>query len=302
MSWQSRDERRQQAAVRYRNARYLLLERCQGKVARFARALKQSHSYAAAYISEHPSKRIGDTVAQRIEKAFALPTGWLDVERSQNWDSRLRQAIGRGAHPLDSEGVEAAWQQALPEAFIEQALPVPDSPEEMVHTAHILQQRYLAVSETLNKLHRLQHSLAQQMLPLLADTLHGWALAHDYVVESPQRLGGPFFRIWHADPFYNFCLQLHLAVRFEPALEFRPLPPATRDVTVIPYFADKGSQPQFLFIPTDERISPFDIADITDCDGELALKAQPMVPPRSLAAYKELDRCFVVDKTPSRDQ
>ena len=56
MGWETKEDIRKRAALRYRNARYLMLERCQGKVARFARTIKSSHSYAAAYISENPTK------------------------------------------------------------------------------------------------------------------------------------------------------------------------------------------------------------------------------------------------------
>lgn len=295
MTWRSKDEVRKLAASRYRNARYLLLERCQGKVARFARALKQRHSYAAAYISEHPTKRIGDVVARRIEQAFSLSEGWLDKERSQNWDRRLRAATGSAVHPLDGKGIEQAWRNALPENLLSDELPRPESADDVQVTGQVLQHRYIAVAQEVNRLAQLRRSLAQQVTPLLDDALEQWALAQDYIVESPVRLNGPFFRLWHPDPIYSSCLQVRISLMFTPALEFRPLPPSTREVLALPFFAANGKL-HFFFIPADERISPFDVADIKEQDGQFILQVAPQAPVRVLDAYLDPGYSFPVPK------
>lgn len=64
--------------IRYKNARYLLKNEALG-VNDFADKIGRSQSQTSAYISERPTKNIGDKIARLIEQAFSKPNGWLDT-------------------------------------------------------------------------------------------------------------------------------------------------------------------------------------------------------------------------------
>lgn len=264
MAWETKEDQRKRAALRYRNARFLMLERCQGKVARFARILKSSHSYAAAYVGDNPSKRIGDKVACKIELAFAMPPKWLDEDRSATWDKRLKAATGPTVHPLDATEVADEWQTANPDKLMAELAQLPENLTEAVMLGDVIQHRYASVCSEMLKLEQMQHALAERSANLYFNHFEEYLLGAGFVVKPPRENGAPVFRIWHPDPAYPQCLEIRLAIRFSPVLAFRPLPPAVKELVAIPYVTQQDNQHRvhYFYFALDERITAFDISQI----------------------------------------
>lgn len=68
--------------IRYKNARYLLKNEALG-ITDFSEKIGRSQSQTSAYISENPTKNIGDKIARIIEDAFDMPYGWLDEKHRE---------------------------------------------------------------------------------------------------------------------------------------------------------------------------------------------------------------------------
>lgn len=67
--------------LRRENARKLASGK--GGKADFARVVSMEPSQVSQLIGPNPSKNIGNSIARRIEQAYKLPEGWLDVEHSE---------------------------------------------------------------------------------------------------------------------------------------------------------------------------------------------------------------------------
>lgn len=264
MAWETKEDRQRRAALRYRNARYLMLERCQGKVARFARTIKASHSYTAAYIGEKPTKRIGDKVAQRIESAFTMQPGWLDEDRSAAWDKRLKAATGPTVHPLDATDVANEWQVANPDQLMAEIARLPDNLTEAMLLGDVIQQRYASVREEIARLEKMQYTLVERSSSLYFEHFENQLLRSGFVVKSPGENNAPVFRVWHPNPDNQLCLEIRLSIQFSPVLEFRPLPPAVMEVQAVPYVIQQGNQHRvyYFFFGLNERITAFDVSHI----------------------------------------
>lgn len=66
--------------IRYRNVRTLVEQT--GGISAFADKIGKGQSQVSQFAGENPIKGIGEKVANEIEAAFSLPSGWLDVNRS----------------------------------------------------------------------------------------------------------------------------------------------------------------------------------------------------------------------------
>lgn len=273
MGWETKEEIRKRAALRYRNARFLMFERCQGKVARFARTLKSSHSYAAAYVGENPTKRIGDKVANRIEVAFAMPPNWLDADRSNTWDKRLKAATGPTVHPLDATDVADEWQMANPDQLMAELAQLPDNLTEALLLGDVIQHRYASVSAQMEKLAQMQYALAERSRNLYFHHFEEHLLNAGFVVKSPRENGAPVFRVWHPDPAYSLCLEVRVAIQFSPVLEFRPLPPAVKELVAIPYVIQTHNHHRvhYFYFALDERVTAFDVSHIKQVEDDFQL-------------------------------
>lgn len=282
--------KRQVATYRYRNARYILFERCHGEVARFARTIQQSHSYASAYISESPTKRIGDKVARMMERAFTLESNWLDSDRSSRWDQRLRDAIGGSVHPLDQQ------QQEEPELdhsrWLSQLAVLPEEGPQLIQTGLACQQRLAQIQQQIEQLNRLKRAIVSKSTQLYERDLENQLLAQGYVVQTPSQEQGAVFRVWHDDPAIKLCLQLRVALVFEPVLQLTPLPPAVREVIAIPFVEPHSQQPAYVFLPADARSSSFDASRLKWIDGALWLLGLDGGKQRDMTSALRLDPLF----------
>ncbi|GGA88390.1 hypothetical protein GCM10011369_33180 [Neiella marina] len=282
--------KRQVAAYRYRNARYVLFERCQGEVARFARHLQQSHSYASAYISEAPTKRIGDKVARIIEKTFDLEVGWLDSDRSQRWDQRLRDAIGGAVHPLDEEVQQP--EEVDHQRWLNQLAVLPESGPQLIQTGLACQQRLSQIQQQIEQLSRLQRAIIGKSTQLYERDLEVQLLAQGYVVQAPSQEQGSVFRIWHGDPAVKLCLQLRISLVFEPVFQLTPLPPAVREIVAIPFVEPHSQQASYVFMAADARSSRFDASRLKWIDGALWLVGIDGNKQRDMTSALRLDPLF----------
>ncbi|MBW8192249.1 hypothetical protein K0504_14525 [Neiella marina] len=282
--------KRQIATYRYRNARYILFERCQGEVARFARYLQQSHSYASAYISESPTKRIGDKVARMMEQAFSLETSWLDSDRSQRWDQRLRDAIGGGVHPLDQQHQDSP--ELDHQRWLSQLAVLPESGPQLIQTGFACQQRLAQIQQQVEQLNRLQRAILAKSTQLYERDLESQLLGLGYVVQPPSQEQGAVFRIWHGDPAIKLCLQLRVALAFEPVLQLTPLPPAVKEVIAIPFVEPHSHQPSYIFMAADARSSRFDASRLKWIDNALWLMGVDGSKQRDMTSALRLDPLF----------
>ncbi len=250
--------KRKLAANRYRNARYVLFERCSGELARFARTLQQSHSYASAYISESPHKRLGEKVARAIESAFDLNPGWLDEDHSASWDRRLREAIGGSVHPLDGEAVNAELAQEH-RRWLSSLTVLPESGDDLLRLSRECQLHLQEIQQQLETLSGYRRDLLSKAQPLYQTALEDYLLQQDYVVKPPSYDLGQVFQVWHHEPSCKICLQLRIQLTFEPVMQLIPVPPVSQEVIVMPLFDDALAQVRFLFIAADARSAPFDV-------------------------------------------
>lgn len=250
--------RRKLAANRYRNARYLLFERCGGEIARFARTVQKSHSYVSAYLSEAPSKRMGEKVARMIEAAFDLEQEWLDDDRSQSWDRRLREAIGGSVHPLDEEELEEELVQDHGRWLAGLSL-LPESGSDLLRVGRQCQQHLEGIEEKIRLLLAQRSELLLKAAPLYEKELESYLIGQGYVVKPPSYEQGQVFRVWHMDPTNRLCLQIRIQFNFDPVLELIPIPPVSKEVIALPYIGESSEQIQFIFVPADERSAPFDV-------------------------------------------
>ena len=95
--------------IRRQNAKKLAAS--VGSQAEFGRKTGMSDSQITQNLGDKPTKNIGNIVAQRIEKAFNLPPGWLDLTHETphqpNADS-VNQAVERIARMMDWIGDDEA--------------------------------------------------------------------------------------------------------------------------------------------------------------------------------------------------
>jgi len=294
VKWETKEDIRKRAALRYRNARYLMLDRCQGKVARFARSLKTSHSYAAAYISDNPTKRIGDKVAAKIEAAFAMPPNWLDEDRSSSWDKRLKAATGPTVHPLDATAVADEWQVANPDQLMAELAQLPDNLTEALLLGDVIQHRYATVRREMAKLEQMQYALAERSSNLYFGHFEEHLLAAGFVVKAPRENAGPVFHVWHPDPEITLCLEIRLSIQFSPVLAFRPLPPAVKELVAIPYVRQEGNQHvvHYFYFELDERLSAFDVSHIVQNGSAFELHTPAGGVRMSLSERQDLNQLF----------
>ena len=279
------------ATHRYRNARFLLFERCHGEVARFARAIQKSHSFASAYIAEMPTKRIGDKVARVIEHAFALESGWLDDDRSQSWDRRLREAIGGNIHPLD-QGSRQDPLEVEHERWLSLLKVLPEQGPELIRTGMQFQQRLQDVQRQVDRLNQIYRAMLSKSALLYELDLERRLMDEGYVVRPPSIEQGNVFRVWHSDPDVKHCIQLSIALTFEPVMQFTPLPPSVRQAVAIPFVTEGAEHPQYLFLAVDERSGRFDASRIQWIDGVLWLTGTEGQKIRDLTSRLSLEPLF----------
>lgn len=96
--------------LRHLNARHLLKTESDG-VNDFAYRIGRSQSLVSAYISERPSKNIGDKMARIIEEAFSKEPGWLD-NKHEGVDPEQRRLRDIAAHAFGSN-LPPDQQQAI---------------------------------------------------------------------------------------------------------------------------------------------------------------------------------------------
>jgi plasmid maintenance system antidote protein VapI len=87
--------------IRLENARALAVE---GKAA-FSEAIGMSAQQVNQIIGPNPSRNIGPNVARRIEQAFGMETGWLDVVHTAEQEF-VNSAIRGAKKPLSDEAAE----------------------------------------------------------------------------------------------------------------------------------------------------------------------------------------------------
>lgn len=283
--------RRQLTANRYRNARYILFERSGGEIARFARSVQKSHSYVSAYISETPTKRMGEKVARMIETAFGLNQQWLDQERSQSWDRRLREAIGGAIHPLDEEEQkeEVVHDHAR---WLANLSTLPETGPNLLRIGRQCQHYLNTIQQQLHLLTEQRQDLLKKASQLYEQQLEVNLIAQGYVVTPPNYQQGQVFRVWHHNSEVKSCIQLRLQLTFEPVLQLTPIPPISREVIAMPFIAEHSEQVEFLFIAADERSSPFDTTRLKWCDNALWLLGPDGNKQRDFTARLSLEPLF----------
>lgn len=283
--------RRKLAANRYRNARYLLFERCGGEIARFARTLQKSHSYVSAYLSESPTKRMGEKVARQIEVSFGLSSCWLDDDRSQSWDRRLREAIGGKVHPLD--GIESEPEYVKDHArWLASLATLPESGPDLLRVGRESQRHLQQLQQEILLLTEQRRELLDLSYKLYEPALESYLLAQGYVVKPPSYEQGQVFQVWHPEPTVKSCLQLRIQQTFEPVLELIPVPPVTREVVVLPFIPEHSDQVEFLFLAADERSSPLDVTRLVKDEERLWLLSTSGSRQRDLTAKLSLEPLF----------
>lgn len=285
--------RRKLAANRYRNARYLLFERCGGEIARFARTIQNSHSYVSAYVSESPNKRMGEKVARKIEAAFDLGSGWLDDDRSQSWDRRLKEAIGGSVHPLDEAELEGEFVQDHSRWLASLTL-LPESGSDLLRVGRQCQHHLAGIQSQIQTLYEQRRELLTKASQLYEKELESYLIGNGYVVKPPSYEQGQVFQVWHPDPSNKACLQLRVQLTFEPVLQLIPIPPVTKEVIVIPFVAQGSERVEFLFIPADERGSPFDSTRLAWQEQALWLMSADGHKQRDLTSRLNLEPLFAV--------
>lgn len=82
--------------IRYQNVRRLVAEA--GNLKEFADKLGKAPAQCSSFAGINPRKGIGDAVAADIERAFGLPSGWLDENRSPT----TAQSAGESGISFDS--------------------------------------------------------------------------------------------------------------------------------------------------------------------------------------------------------
>ncbi|MCM2681069.1 hypothetical protein [Echinimonas agarilytica] len=283
--------RRKLAVNRYRNARYVLFERCGGEVARFARAIQKSHSFTSAYIGESPTKRIGDKVAQTIALSFSLGAAWLDDDHSQSWDRRLREAIGGSVHPLDEHDTDIEPSHDL-ERWLASLTVMPGTGPDLLRLGRQSQQYLSEVQVQLKVLEEQRRDLLTRSARMYEQDLESRLLSQGYVVQSPSYNQGPLFRVWHSDSAIKTCLLIRVQLNFEPVLQLTPIPPAGREVVAVPFISDGKDHIQYLFLAIDERSAAFDATRLTWVDGALWLVGDDGAKQRDLTARLSLEPLF----------
>ena len=284
--------RRQLAANRYRNARYVLFERCGGEIARFARTLQKSHSYVSAYVAEMPNKRMGEKVARMVEAAFSLGSGWLDVDRSASWDRRLKEAIGGAIHPLDEHAHDEEMIQDH-ERWLAGLSILPESGADLVRVGRQSQHHLQSIQQQIRMLTEQRRELLAKTSRMYEQRLETFLIEKGYVVQAPSYEQGPVFRVWHSDPAVKGCLQLRLQLVFEPVIQLIPIPPVTREVVVLPFLTEQSQEVEFLFLAADERSASFDVTRLARHEQALWLLGHDGVKQRDLTARLSLDPLFV---------
>lgn len=97
------DVRMKREEIRRQNARALASR--VGGPAEFARKVGMEGAQVTHIIGDKPIRNIGNTVAPRIEDAFELPRGWLDVEHdAMELDSEEIAELVRMYRSLDQHG------------------------------------------------------------------------------------------------------------------------------------------------------------------------------------------------------
>jgi transcriptional regulator with XRE-family HTH domain len=81
--------------TRRENARHLA--RQHDGLAEFARRLEMSNSQVSQIIGKNPTKNIGNSIARRIEEAYGVGRGWLDVPHGQPDEAEPDEAVERPA-------------------------------------------------------------------------------------------------------------------------------------------------------------------------------------------------------------
>ncbi|PRZ51196.1 hypothetical protein BX589_12037 [Paraburkholderia fungorum] len=88
-----------------------------GGIAAFARKMKMSDSQASQLIGENPTRNIGDKLAERIEEAFKLPPGGLDLSQAETEEKE-----DRPASPLEVAALIEKIQGAANNGFLTENL------------------------------------------------------------------------------------------------------------------------------------------------------------------------------------
>lgn len=283
--------RRKLAANRYRNGRYILFERCGGEIARFGRTIQKSHSYVSAYLSESPTKRMGEKVARLVESAFGFESGWLDDDRSQSWDRRLREAIGGSIHPLDEDDMEGELVQDH-ERWLSNLAVLPESGADLLRVGRQCQQHLRGMQDKITTLTEQRRALLLKASQLYEKELESYLINQGYVVKPPSYEQGPVFQVWHPDPSNKCCLQLRIQLTFDPVLQLTPIPPVSKEVIALPFVTEKSSHVMFVFLAADERCAPFDSSRLLWQEQELWLTGGDGGKQRDLTSRLTLEPLF----------
>ncbi|MBB3142219.1 LexA family protein [Halomonas organivorans] len=105
------------ADLRRDNLRALLNERFEGKKAALAHAIEREPSYISRCLSDKAHrKKIGEDFARHIEKALALPNGWMDRETTE--------AVPQASERPNSEGASVTNIREAPQPLHYHRYPV----------------------------------------------------------------------------------------------------------------------------------------------------------------------------------
>lgn len=98
------------------NARYLA--QAAGSISAFADRIEREPTQVSRFMGSNPTKGIGPRMARRIEEAFGMPYGWLDIDNGhggfnkKNFSHRLNEACEKAGIP--ERGRAAYLQENLP--------------------------------------------------------------------------------------------------------------------------------------------------------------------------------------------
>lgn len=93
--------------TRLQNLRRLMAERSL-RLAQLAEKLEKAPAQVSAFAGRNPTKGIGDQIAREIEKALALPTGYLDIPSRLNSEPTNATVVSNTGRKLPVIGSIAA--------------------------------------------------------------------------------------------------------------------------------------------------------------------------------------------------
>src|SRR4051812_48771719 len=86
--------------IRLNNVRTLI--QAVGSIAKFAELVGMSSSQVSQFAGRKPTRKIGNAVAARIERAFTKPSGWLDYREEVQEPSTAGPTDGKETRPNSS--------------------------------------------------------------------------------------------------------------------------------------------------------------------------------------------------------